>query len=137
VRSRRARRPWWAIGLLTLGGLWLLYVGCIFVTGYSTTVTVTGGAGDGFCDVVWEDPDGRRLEGEADCYDEPPGTRFHVRVSGWPDAGEPTPQEIYLLLGLLFGLPPVALGGVLRARWRRPSSRRDGGPDWLTALLDW
>jgi hypothetical protein len=137
VRPRRARRPWWAIGLLAFGSLWLLFVACIFVTGYSTTVTVTGGAGDGFCDVVWEDPAGRRLSGESECSDEPAGTRFDVRVSGWPDAGEPTLQETYLWLGLLLGLPPVALGGVLLARWRRPSSKRDGGPDWFTALLDW
>ncbi|WP_164704336.1 DUF3592 domain-containing protein [Blastococcus litoris] len=106
-----APRPWWAIGFLAAGALWLLFVGSLFLTGYWATVTVTGGAGDGFCDVVWDDPGGHRLSGESDCYDEPPGSRFEVRVSGWPDADEPTLVETYVGMGLLLGLPPVALGG--------------------------
>lgn len=120
----------WAICLVTLGGLWLLFVGCLFVTGYWATVTVTGGAGDGFCEVIWEDPAGQRQSGESDCYDEPPSSRFEVRVSGWPDAGEPTLTETYVGMGLLFGLPPVALGawGLLHV----PRRRRTGRPTGLT-----
>lgn len=103
-------RPWWAIGGLAFGVLWLSFFGCLFVTGYWATVTVTGGAGDGFCDVVWTDPSGRVLSGESDCYDEPPGSSFDVRVSGWPAAGEPTLTETYVGPALVFGLPPVAAG---------------------------
>ncbi len=103
-------RGWVAIGALILGTVWMLAAVCMFVTGYTTTVTVIGGDGEGFCDVVWEAPSGGRLSGEADCYDEPAGSRFDVRVTGWPDAGEPTLVETYLGVGLLFGLPPFALG---------------------------
>jgi hypothetical protein len=121
VPSRSGRRPWWAIGFLTLGVLWMLFVGCLFLTGYRATVTVTGGSGDGFCDVVWEDPSGRRLTGESDCYDEPAGSRFEVRVSGWPDAGEPTLTETYVGMGLALGLPPSVLGAgrLTQLAWRR------------------
>ncbi|TFV63085.1 UNVERIFIED_ORG: DUF3592 domain-containing protein [Bacillus sp. AZ43] len=116
-----SRRPWWAIGLTVAGVLWMLYAGCVFLTGYWATVTVTGGAGDGFCDVVWNDPDGLRHSGESDCYDEPEGSRFEVRVSGWPDADEPTLVETYVGMGLVLGLPPVALGGgrLVQLAWRR------------------
>ena len=118
---RSPPRPWWAIGALTLGGLWILFVGCVYVTGYSATATVTGGVGNGFCDVIWEDPSGRRLSGESDCYDEPPGSRLEVRVSGWPDAGEPALTEAYVGMGVVFGLPPFAVGAgrLLQLAWRR------------------
>ncbi|UOX99857.1 DUF3592 domain-containing protein [Blastococcus sp. PRF04-17] len=121
MRSGSSRRPWWAIGFLTLGSLWMLLVGCLFLTGYWATVTVTDGAGAGFCDVVWEDPSGRRLSGESDCHDEPPGSRFEVRVSGWPDAGEPTLTGTYVGMGLAVGLPPSILGGgrLVQLAWRR------------------
>jgi hypothetical protein len=88
----------------------MLFVGCQFLTGYWATATVTGGAGDGFCDVVWVDPAGQRHSGESDCYDEPAGNRFEVRVAGWPDAGEPALADTYAGMALLFGLPPFALG---------------------------
>ncbi|MFD2091748.1 hypothetical protein [Blastococcus deserti] len=146
MQSRSARRPWWAIGFLTLGGLWMLFVGCLFLTGYWTTVTVTGGSVEGFCDVVWEDPAGQRHDGESDCYNEPPGSRFEVRVSGWPDAGEPTLTETYVGMGLVFGLPPFALGGgwLLHLARRRheeptpdlmtpPAARNGYGPALSTA----
>ena len=124
MRPRSPRRPWWAIGGLTLGGLWLLFVGCLFVTGYWATVTVTGGAGDGWCAVVWEDPSGHVLDGEGECSDEPPGSRFEVRVSGWPDPGEPTLPETYVGLGLFLGAPLVAVSAGrlvhLARRRRRP-----------------
>jgi hypothetical protein len=121
VPTAPARRPWWAIGALTLGGLFMLFVGCSYVTGYSATATVSSGVGNGFCDVVWEDPSGRRLSGESDCYDEPPGSRFDVRVSGWPDAGEPALTEAYVGMALVFGLPPFAAGAgrLLQLAWRR------------------
>jgi hypothetical protein len=83
----------------------------MFVTGYWATVTVTGGQGDGFCDVVWQDESGSTLRGESDCYDEPVGSQFEVRVSGWPDAGEPTLTETYVGIALLLGLPPAVAGG--------------------------
>lgn len=99
----------------------MLFVGCLYVTGYPATATVTGGEGNGFCDVVWEDPSGRLLSGESDCYDEPPGSRFEIRVSGWPNPGEPTLLETYVGMGLLLGLPPVALGAgrLVQLAWRR------------------
>ncbi|SDN48393.1 DUF3592 domain-containing protein [Geodermatophilus sp. DSM 45219] len=110
MRFRSPRRPWWAIGSIALGALGLSFLASLYVTGYTATVTVTGGDGAGFCDVVWEDPSGRVLSGESDCYDEPAGSRFQVRVSGWPDAGEPTLTETYVGLGLVLGLPPIAAG---------------------------
>ena len=61
------------------------FVGCLYLDpGTRATVTVTGGADIGSRDVVWEDPSGNLRSGESDCYDEPPGHRFEVRVSGWP-----------------------------------------------------
>jgi hypothetical protein len=110
----------------------MLFIGCLYVTGYSATATVTGGVGNGYCDVVWEDPSGHRLRGESDCYDEPPGSRFHVRVSGWPYAGEPTLTEAYVGMALVFGLPPFAVGAgrLLQLAWRR---RRPPMPHLATA----
>ncbi|MGY1802699.1 DUF3592 domain-containing protein [Blastococcus sp. SYSU D00922] len=118
--ARSTRRPWWAIGFLAVGGLWMLFAACVFLSGYWATVTVTDGSGDGFCDVVWRDPEGQRHRGEADCYDEPVGSNFEVRVTGWPDAGDPTLPETYVGIGLLFGLPPFALGAgrLVQLAWR-------------------
>ena len=124
----RVPRGWGAITAVAVSGLWMLFVGCIFVTGYWATVTVTGGAGDGFCDVVWEDPAGQARSGESDCYDEPAGSRVDVRVSGWPDADEPTLVGTYVGMGLLFGLPPFLLGGgrLLQLARRRRQDLHDG-----------
>jgi hypothetical protein len=121
MRSRCGRRPWWAIGALTVGGLWMLFVGCLFLTGYWATATVTGGTGDGFCDVVWEDMSGQQQRGESECDDQPTGSRFEVRVSGWPDAGEPTLPGTYAGIGLALGLPPFAGGAarLIQLAWRR------------------
>jgi hypothetical protein len=120
----------------------MLLVGCLFATGYSATATVTGGVGDGFCDVVWEDPSGRRLSGESDCYDEPPGSRFQVRVSGWPDSGEPTLTETYVGIALAFGLPPFLAGAgrLLQLAWRRripelPHLTSSPAPDGIGSAL--
>lgn len=110
MRFRSPRRPWWAIGSIALGVLGLSFFASLYVTGHTATVTVTGGDGAGLCDVVWEDPSGRVLSGESDCYDEPAGSRFQVRVSGWPDAGEPALTETYVGLGSVLGLVPVAAG---------------------------
>ncbi|MDT0275807.1 DUF3592 domain-containing protein [Blastococcus goldschmidtiae] len=128
VTDVRVPRSWGAIGAVALGGLWMLAVGCLFLTGYWTTVTVTGGAGDGFCDIVWEDPAGQPRRGESDCYDEPAGSRFEVRVSGWPAAGEPTLVETYVGIGLVVGLPPFLLGSgrLLQLARRRRQELHDG-----------
>lgn len=107
---RRVRRAWWALGLIGAGTLWLLLAACLFLTGYWATVTVTSGDGEGWCGVVWEDTDGAEHRGEAECYDESPGSRFEARVTGWPISGEPTLAETYVLMGLVFGLPPIAVG---------------------------
>ena len=111
--SRRSPGVWWSIGLFALCGLWVLFCACVYLTGYTATVTVTGGDGSGFCDVVWQDPSGATLRGESDCYDEPVGSHFDVRVTGWPDAGDPTLSETYVGIALLFGLPLAAVGGVV------------------------
>jgi hypothetical protein len=91
----------------------------VYLTGYTATVTVTGGDGDGFCDVVWQDPAGATLRGESDCYDEPVGSRFDVRVTGWVDAGDPTLTETYVGIALLFSLPLAAAGGMVLLLSRR------------------
>jgi hypothetical protein len=114
-------RRWWAHLLLALSGLGVAYCVSMYVTGYTATVTVVGGDGEGFCDVVWEDPQGAERSGEADCYDEPAGTRFDVRVTGWPDPGDPTTPEMYVIIALLLGLPPALVGGV---RLRQLHNRR-------------
>ena len=124
VRSRR--RPWWALASIALGVLWMLFFACMYLTGYSATVTVTGGQDDGLCDVMWHDPSGATLHGESDCNDEPVGSRFPVRVSGWPHAGEPTPTEAYVGMSLVVGLPLAGVGGIGLLR-RRP--RQDAGPE--------
>lgn len=108
--GRRPGRRWWGWLLVAAGTLWTAYCVCMFVTGYSATVTVTGGDGDGFCDVVWQDPDGREQRGEADCADQPAGTPLDVRVTGWPEPGDPTMPGTYVLIAALFGGPPLALG---------------------------
>ena len=90
----------------------MLFCASLYVTGYSTTATVTGGSGDGFCDVVWQDESGAELRDEADCYDEPVGSRLQLRVTGWPAAGSPTMVETYVLIAAVFGLPPAAAGAV-------------------------
>lgn len=123
LRSRR--RPRWALVSVTLGVLWMLLCACGYVTGYPATVTVTGGQGDGFCDVVWQDPSGAILHGESHCHGQPVGSRFPVRVSGWPDAGEPTPTEEYVGMSLVVGLPLTGVGGIGLLR-RRP--RQAAGP---------
>ena len=106
VRPRR----WWAIGLVVLGVLWALYSACLFATGYSATATVIT-SDDGFCAAVWQDESGQTARGEVECDDDRPGTRLDVRVTGWPDAGDPTQPSTYVGIALLFGLPPVAVGG--------------------------
>jgi Protein of unknown function (DUF3592) len=117
----------------------MLFSGCLYVTGYSATATVTGGAGNSSCDVVWEDPSGRRLSGESDCYDEPQGSRFEVRVSGWPDAGRllllawrrRTPPLSYLATTLAPNGSGGALADPRTAAALRPVRRRA----WVLAGL--
>ena len=123
----RPRRAWWALVLIGAGTLWMLLVACLFLTGYWATVTVTGGDGEGFCDVVWQDTAGAERRGEGECYDESPGSRFDVRVTGWPAGGDPTLAETYVLMGVVFGLPPVAVGAagvVHRSRRERELATR-------------
>ena len=122
----RSRRPWWALARIALGVLWMLLQACLYVTGYPATATVTGEQRDGFCDVVWHDPSGVILHGESHCHGEPVGSRFPVRVSGWPDAGEPAPTEDYVGMSLVLGLPLAGVGGIGLLR-RRP--RQDAGPE--------
>lgn len=110
------------MALVAAGTLWMLLNACLFVTGSWETVTVTGGDGEGFCDVVWRDDSGARHRGESECYDETVGSSFDARVTGWPMAGSPTLGETYVVMGALFGLPPLAVGTaglVLRARRER------------------
>ena len=99
------------MGLLALGGLWMAYVACLYLTGHSVTATVTGRDADGFCDVVWQDGSGVERSGEGECYDdEPIGSSLAVRVSGWPDPGDPDVPNAYLSVALVGGLPLVAAG---------------------------
>ena len=117
-------RAWWGWLLVAAGGLWIAYVACMYATGYSTTATVTSGdldLTDGFCPVVWVDPSQVVHSGEADCYDEPAGSALGVRVTGWPDAGDPTMAGTYVAIAALFGLPPLAAGAwrLLYLRGRR------------------
>ncbi len=115
-------RAWWGWALVGAAALWLAYCASMFLTGYSTTVTVTGGDGEGFCDVVWGDPSGRPQQGEADCADEPAGTTLDVRVTGWPDPGDPTTPGLFVTIALMFAVPAGAAGvarlGYLRSRRR-------------------
>ncbi|MCA0144668.1 hypothetical protein [Blastococcus sp. LR1] len=105
-------RSWWAWLLLGLGGLWVAYCLSMYVTGYSASVEVVGGDGEGFCDVVWTDADGIERSGEADCDDEPTGSLLDVRVTGWPDPGDPTTPGLYVGIALMVGLPPALVGGL-------------------------
>jgi hypothetical protein len=52
VAQLPARRPRWALACLVLGTLWLALIAWLAIAGYSTTATVTGNDGDGFCTVV-------------------------------------------------------------------------------------
>jgi hypothetical protein len=115
-------RRWWAVLLLVLSGLWLAYCLSMFVTGYSARVTVTGGDGEGICDVVWRDAAGMTHRGEADCSDEPSGSRLDVRVTGWPEPGDPTTPWMYVGIAAMVGLPPTAVGA-LRLRYLRSQQR--------------
>ena len=83
------RRPWWAVCCVTVAGLWVLSWAWLVVTGHTATATVTGGDGEGLCDVSWEEAGGTRATGEVDCADEPAGSHRTVWVLGWPVTGEP------------------------------------------------
>ncbi|MGY2064608.1 DUF3592 domain-containing protein [Blastococcus sp. SYSU DS0619] len=123
---RRPPRGWASIAAVVTGALYVgLYV-VMAVTGYSATATVTGGSGDGFCDVVWEDDPGRQHSGEASCSDESTGSTIDVLVSGWPFPEEAITPGDFVLETLVVGIPLCGLGGVRllfvrrrAVRWRR------------------
>ena len=119
VPLRSRRRPWWALVSIALGVLWMLFCACLYVTGYTATATVTGSTGDGFCRVDWEDLSGSPHSHEVECEGRGIGDRLDVRVTGWPDAGEPTPPSAFLGMGVLLGLPLVAAGGARLLHLRR------------------
>ncbi len=106
---RRPARRWWAYLLLAFSGLWLAMCLSMYVTGYDATATVVGGDGQGFCEVVWEDRSGMEQSGEADCDDDPVGSRLDVRVSGWPVPEDPSTPGLYAFVALVIAVP---LGGV-------------------------
>ena len=112
-------RSWWAWALVAAAVLALAYSGCTYATGYSTTATVTGGdrePNDGLCPVVWEDPQQVPHSGEADCLDEASGTddvsgtALDVRISGWPDSGDPSTPGLYAFMAIVLGGPPLTVG---------------------------
>jgi hypothetical protein len=110
----RQPRRWsrWAICCLLLAGLWFAGWAWLVAGGHTSTATVTGGDGEGLCDVVWAEPSGR-ASGEVDCSDEPAGTRRTIWVLGWPATGEPvdpgwTIGSVLVLGGL------VAVPGAIR-----------------------
>jgi hypothetical protein len=129
ARRRGPPRGRFAFAILVLGVLYLGCYGLMTATGYPATATVTGGDGEGFCDVTWEDSAGRPQSGETDCSDEPAGTTFDVLVSGWPFPGSPgTPGEI-VFEALVVGLPVCGLAGGRLLYLRRRASRCAGhGP---------
>jgi hypothetical protein len=118
---RSAPRPW-ALVCLGLAGLWLLWWVWVVVGGETVTATVTGGDGEGTCEVTWSAPAGARNSGEVDCDDEPAGSSRTVWVLGWPVAGDPE-DPAWTVGGALILGSAVALPGAVslfRSRWRPP-----------------
>jgi hypothetical protein len=104
----------------------VLYLGCyglMTATGYQATATVTGGDGEGFCDVTWEDSAGRQHRDETDCSDEPVGSTFDVLVSGWPFPGSPGTPLTIAVEALVVGLPVCVLAGGRLLYLRRRAAR--------------
>ncbi|GAB4082548.1 hypothetical protein GCU67_11280 [Modestobacter muralis] len=129
-------RSWWAWVLIAAAALGIAYPAWSFTTGYSATATVVAGdrdLDDGLCPVVWEDRQQVLHTGEADCLDDAtgdddvPGTPLDVRVSGWPDGGDPSTPGLYVFIALLLGGPPLTVGA-----WRL-LYLRNRRRQWLTA----
>lgn len=83
-----ARGPWWSWAVLALAGLWLAGWAWLVLGGDTVRATVTGGDGEGYCDVRWTDGDGRVQTAEVDCADEAAGSPRTVWTLARPFRGE-------------------------------------------------
>ena len=110
----------WAVTCLVLAGIWAAAWVLLVVGGETVSATVTGGDGEGTCDVSWSDG-GTQRSGQVDCNDEPVGTPRTVWLLGWPITGEP--MDPGWTTGSVLGLgAAVALPGavsILRSRRSR------------------
>ncbi|MGZ4658435.1 MAG: hypothetical protein ACXVGE_16250 [Blastococcus sp.] len=124
------KRSRWAVVCLALAGLWVATWVALVADGETVSATVTGGDGQGYCDVTWSDG-GARHAGQVDCNDEPAGTPRTVWVLGWPATGEPVDPGWtvgnVLGLGALVALPGAF--SILRGRRRAGITVPDPGPE--------
>ena len=139
-RAERPRRTWWAVLCLLVAVAWagLFVAGAL--TGYTATATVTGGDGEGFCTVSWDEGPGHAGSGEVDCSDETVGTHLPVRVFMWPDENDPWNTASAVFAALMFSAPLTVVGvwRLLYVRSRRPAALPEAAPVRLSlpARLD-
>jgi hypothetical protein len=134
ARAERPRRTWWAVLCVILAAAWagIFVIGAL--AGYTATATVTGGDGEGFCTVTWDEGPGHAGSGEVDCPDETVGSKLTVRIFMWPDENDPwdTASAVFAVL-MISG--PLALVGGWRLRYvrnRRPAVLADAAPARLS-----
>jgi hypothetical protein len=134
ARAERPRRTWWAVVCLVLAGAWagIFIVGAL--TGYTATATVTGGDGEGFCSVTWDEGPGHVGSGEVGCPDERPGSELTVRIFMWPDENDPWDTGSAVAAALMVSLPLGLVGGwrLQYVRSRRPAVLADPAPGLLS-----
>lgn len=128
-RDRPRRR--WPVVLLVLGALWTLGWAVPVLGGATVTATVVDGDGEGGCDVVWTDADGRTRSAYVDCHDEPADSPLPVWALGPPWTGEAISPawSQQVLLGIGGALGAVGAVGLRRGRRdERPSTAADPSP---------
>ena len=128
VASAPPRREWWALACLVVAGVWVAGWCWLVAAGESRTVTVTGGDGEGLCEVRWTGTDGRPHTGQVDCADEPAGTPRDVWVLGAPLAGDPIDPGLTTACVLGLGALVAAPGAVRLAATRRRQPALDDPP---------
>lgn len=129
--ARKARRRWWPRLCLLLAALWLGSWGWLVLGGETVRATVTGGDGEGLCDVTWTRSDGRVGAAEVDCDDERRGAGRTVWTLAPPVSGEAVDPEWTTVAVLGLSLLVAGAGAVGVARDRQPKHFRSD--DWAAA----
>ena len=129
--DRLAPPQWsaWAILLVLVGLGWIAPFVAMAISATPATATVTGGDGDGSCDVEWLGADQRVRRGEIDCWEDQEGSTRTVWVLS-DEPGDVTDPAWFtggmLAIGVVVAAPGAVRLLVVRRRrqvWARREMR--------------